>query len=328
MSQPNLFLFTGEDTYTAQQRLKLWRKEFEKKYGEFNVQFFQVNKKDDLTPGEFRNAINTLPFLSEKKLIIISDYLATGSTEEQQEIAEQLDTLPEHCLLVFIESKKPDARTTLYKRLTKNGQIKGFPHLEPGELSTWIRQEMQKKNASIGHREADLLAEMVGPDLWQMAQELEKLTIYSNGSPITAKTIEKIVDPNITASIFKLTDAIAAKNTKQAIAILKAMVRGGEDLFQIFYMIARQFRILLQVKSCMDKKMTSQKIIVQLKEKPFTVTNSMNQCKNFDLNKLKTAYRKVLNIDISIKSGGIKTTTDDQSEFRLALEKLIIELAH
>jgi len=91
-------------------------------------------------------------------------------------------------------------------------------------------------------------------------------------------------------------------------------------------MVVRHFRILIQIKSCLDKKLDKQQITQKTKEHPYAVMQGMGQCKNFSAKKMAAIYKKLLQIDIATKSGGIKTTTGDNTELRLALEKLIVEL--
>ena len=227
--------------------------------------------------------------------------------------------------------------------MVKLGQTKIFPELEPYDLIQWIKKELDQKKTGpndpsgknrpginvppLGNTELNLLATSVGSNLWQMSHELEKLTLFSHGRKITDKDIEHLISPNLSASIFKLTDAIAIKNTKAAFNILNTLLQSGEDIYQTFYMIARQFRILLQIKACLNQKMTSQKIIATLKEKPYTIQNGTAQAKNFSWQQLREAYRQLLNIDISLKTGKIRTSVDDNNEFRLALEKFIMKMA-
>jgi DNA polymerase-3 subunit delta len=339
----NLFLFFGEDSYTAQKTLKFWKEEFEKKYGDYNI---QIIDGEDLSIEEYRNLTRTLPFASDKKLIIVRDFFEASDKDTQQKISDELDSLPDHNVLVFIERNKPDARTSLYKKMVKLGQTKIFPEFEPYDLIQWIKKELEQKNKAggnlsaqtaqnhsgiktppLGNTELNLLAASVGSNLWQMSHELEKLILFSHGRQITSQDIESLISPNLVSSIFKLTDAIAIKNTKNAFYILNTLLQNGEDIFQIFYMIARQFRILLQIKACLNQNMTNQKIITVLKEKPYTIQNGTSQARNFSWQQLQTAYRQLLDIDICLKTSKIRTTVDDNSEFRLALEKFIMKMS-
>lgn len=138
----NIYLFHGKDNYTAGKKLTHWREEFEKKFGDLNIHIFEGGK---LTAGEFNEAICTLPFLSDKKLIIIQDFLSEAKEEERKNLTEYLDKVPEHCLVIFIEHKTPDARTSLYKKLSKIGQNIEFKDLEKPELIQWIKKHFNEK---------------------------------------------------------------------------------------------------------------------------------------------------------------------------------------
>lgn len=323
MNQKNIYLFFGEDHYSSQQKLNHWRQEFIKKYGDLNYQLFEG---ENFTTDQFSEAINTVPFLSEKKLIIVRDFLRDGAENDRKEIAEKLENVSEYCVLIFIEHEKPDARTALFKKLNKIGQAVEFSLPEKHELIQWIQKEMNKKNSSMQEHEATLLAEIVGPNLWQLSHELEKIALYAKEKPIDAEAIENLASKNISSSIFQLTDYVAQKNAKLSIKTLQALIHSGEDLFQIFFMIIRHFRILLLVQACIKKNLDRQQIIQKTREHPYAIMTAMKQCKNFTEQKLTEIYQQLLSIDIGSKSGKIKTTTGDNGELRLALEKLMVEL--
>ena len=72
----SVFLFYGEDNFGSNQKLRFWKAEFEKKYGEgTNVETIEGKK---LKPSEFLTNIGSLPFLSEKKLVVVTDFFSKG----------------------------------------------------------------------------------------------------------------------------------------------------------------------------------------------------------------------------------------------------------
>src|SRR5574337_738940 len=126
MAKANIHLFYGEDTYSAWHKSRFWRQEFEKKYGEFNVLVFEGEK---LTAADFREAVDSVPFLGEKKFILVRDFLRDGKEAEQKAVAEKLNDVADFSLVLFIENEKPDARTTLFKTLKKISNVQEFEPL-------------------------------------------------------------------------------------------------------------------------------------------------------------------------------------------------------
>ncbi len=322
MAAKNIFLFYGPDNYTAGKKVMHWREEFEKKYGDLNIHVLDGEK---ITAGDFNEAVSTLPFLSDKKLVIVRDFLAEATEDDRKRLTEYLDKIPDYCVTVFIEHKQPDARTALYKKLVKLGQAIAFSDLDKPRLIEWIKKRFSEKSSAIGAAEAELLADLVGPNLWQMDQEVEKLTLYGQKNKIDRKAVEDLASPNLSASIFKLTDYIAAKNVRMSLKTLDTLISSGEDLFQIFFMIVRHIRILIHTKACLGKKMDRQAIVKETGFHPYTVTTAISQCKNLQFNPLTRIHRALLQIDMDTKNGRIRTTTEDNTELRLALEKLILK---
>lgn len=323
MNKP-IYLFHGEDSFSSQQKASLWKDEFIKKYDDMNIQILEGN---DLTAAQVTEAINTVPFLGEKKLIIIRDFLKESSTEEQKLVADKLEEIPDYSVLVFTERGRADSRLSLFKRINKDGQTIEFNYLEKYDLLRWIQKEVEKKGCNINGANAGLLADTVGPNLWQMSQEIEKLTTHAGGKEITAEAIESLTTPNLSESIFKLTDYLAQRNQKRSLDTFNNLLQSGEDMMQILFMIVRHFRILIQIKACEDKGMSAPAIAKKIGEHPYAVKTAMSQVRNFTPETLSRIYRILLQIDSDLKGGRIHISTDEKNELRLAIEKFIVEMS-
>jgi DNA polymerase-3 subunit delta len=319
----NIYLFYGEDSYSVSQKYQHWRKEFEKKFSDMNVETFEGKT---LSAQGFFNAADSMPFLSEKKLIIVHNFLSDGKENEQKKVAEKIEEIGDFCFIIFVENEKPDARTSLYKKLAKWGKVEEFTFLIGPKLIQWIQNETNKKGLNLGIKETQILAETVGPNLWQMKQEIEKLFLFSQSNTVDATTIEKLVTPNLSASVFKLTDYLGQKRTKESLKTFKDLVESGEDIIKIYFMMVRQFRLIIQISDCMSQKLDKNEIIRKLKEHPFVISNTMAQSRNFNATQLKTIYQNLLSIDSDLKKGKIKIAAGDNSEFQLALEKFMVKI--
>lgn len=317
----NIFLFYGEDNYRSTQKLKFWREEFVKKYGE---EATEVIEGKDLDPPQFTTNIETLPFLSEKRLIIVKNFLENGSPEDQKKIAERIEKAAEQCIIIFYETEPPDKRTSLFQKLSKLGQTEEFKAFQPAETAKWIVEKSQKEDLRISYKTANYLSEHAGPDLWTISNELEKLKTYANEEEITTQMIDLLCPPSLSSSIFKLTDAVAQKNKKQSLKIFEILKDSGEELSKIFFMLVRHFRILVQVNEMLTKGEKTFSITQKLRQHPYVIQKTSEQSKNFSWEKLKKIYNELLQIDIKIKSGLIKSFKGDDREFELAIEKFII----
>lgn len=321
-AKASIYLFFGEDSYSAQQKLKYWKDEFEKKYEEVNITEFDGN---NLTSAAFLNAVESVGFLAEKRLIVIHDFLKNGKDKEQQKIAEILEKQKDACVVLFSENERPDQRTVLFKKINKVGVVEEFKFFPLPKIIPWIQQKVTEKGTQISPATATYLANLVGPDLWILSQEIEKLVLYALEREIKKEDIDALVKPNLVTSIFRLTDFLASRNTKNSLETLHILTESGEELQKIFHMIVRHFRILIQVFDLVNRGYQKPEIITKVQEHPFVIMTTMQQCKNFTLDQLKKIYEALLKIEIAFKTGKIRVLADNQKEFELALEKFIIQ---
>ena len=88
----------------------------------------------------------------------------------------------------------------------------------------------------------------------------------------------------------------------------------------------RQFRLLLQGCGYRNANPNTNPtaFAAALKLHPFVARNTMAQLKNFSECELKSAYVRLLNIDLDLKTSRIRVTTDNQDELALAIERFIV----
>ncbi len=317
------FFFYGDDTYSMSQKIAHWKIEFEKKYGDLNTSLFEGSQ---YKPAEIIDCAQSMPFLAEKRLVIVKNTLNEFDSESLEPVGEFVTNVPDTTIVIFAELRGVDKRLSLYKKLIKNAQCTEFKKIEGKSLTQWIAQHAKKCGGEMDTNACQHLADIVGGDLFRLENEVVKLVNYAANRPVTVKDVDKMVVSTLTTSIFKLTDALSQKNNKTALTELHTLIESGEELHGILFMIMRQFRIITEIKDLSDRKKSREEIVGLTKEHPFVVSNTLAQTRNFSMSQLKKAYDLLLDIDTRLKTGGIKVTTGDNREFMLALDRLVVEL--
>src|SRR5207248_1473827 len=94
---------------------------------------------------------------------------------------------------------------------------------------------------------AQLLTELVEPEMGLLDQELLKLSIYIGGKPkIEFADVDKLVGNNRAEDIWKMFDAIAAGNVRDALAVVDRLFDQGEEPLRIVGAMSWQLRKLAQ----------------------------------------------------------------------------------
>lgn len=100
----------------------------------------------------------------------------------------------------------------------------------------------------------------------------------------------------IPKNIFSFLDNISPKNNNNILNFHKVLETNDPDI--IFYMLIRQFRLLLAVSG------TSSNSIDEMQRlSPWQRNNLERQSKKFSLSELRDAYNKLYKLDLNIKTG-------------------------
>jgi len=320
----HIVLFHGPNIFFLNQTLTRWKNTFcEKHGGDLNVEMLEGSQTKS---ADIIEKSACLPFLSEKRLIIIKNFLNETNKEDQKKLTDNLDKIPDFTVVIFAEFMPPDKRTALFKKLSKDCRVEFFEELNDLSLTKWIIDEVKKNNGQISANNANYLSMYVGNDCTTLHQEIQKLTLYKGKNEISKEDIEKLTSPVISMSIFKLTDAIGFKKTKDALNILEKIILSGEDLQMVFHMLIRQFRLIILIKELQNQGLPNAQIASQLKQHPFIISTISKQTVLYKPEELEKIYDKLLEIEITFKTGKISVTVDDKREFILALEKLVVSL--
>jgi len=294
------------------------------------------------TLADLIQACDALPFLAEKRLVIVEGLAARLSSgppsEGEQErspaakgkdllndVVGYLTKLPDTTCLILVEDEIIKESHSLYREAMTRGKesVKSFPLLQGAGLERWISQRAKKRGAQIDSQAVKELMIYVGNDLRLLDIELEKLAIYVAGKqPIHAEDVHRLVSYVREESIFRLVDALGERNGPTAIQVLHQLLEDSSEPSYALYvlsMIARQFRLLMQAKEMAEQHLPAAEIMKALHlSHRFILDKLLSQARNFSLDRLKEIYQKLQRIDVDIKTGNMETA--------LALDLFVAEV--
>lgn len=299
------FLF-GEDSYRAKRKLEEIILSY-KKIHKSGLNLIYIDAKE-IDFKDFYSNFKVNSMFAEKKLIILKNiFSGTRFQEDFLENIKDLESIKD--IIIIYEDKAPDQRTKFFKDLKKHAKCQEFNCLQPAILRRWVVQEFEKNNTRINSDSVDSIVNFVGNDLWQMANEISKLSNYKAGSVVKKEDVELLVKPNIENDIFKTIDALASKNKKQALSLLHKHLVNGDNPLYLLSMISYQFRNLLIIKELQGAKRPYGLITKESGLHPFVVQKSLYICSNFSMQELKKIYQKIFKVDSDIKTGKIEPET-------------------
>ena len=317
----NLVLLTGEDSFRIKERIKFFQQKFVEKFPDGEVDFFD-------TSAEFsalENAVLTPNLFGGKRLIFCQSFWNSEKFEKADKIKffEHLEKNNDTVTLIVSEPKI-DKRLKASKFLLANANVTQFETLSESELINWITKKAIENDAKISFVVAKKLLHRVGTDLWNLSQEVPKLSLASDGE-ITEKLVTELTIAHPQLQIWDFTEALSKKDTAKTLQQFYELLASGKTPHEIFPMILRETRIHAQIRDGIDRNLSSSEIARETKIHPFVVKKTYALTKKFSAKQIQKMYDELWQIDKKLKTGGIYSFQGDNSEFELLIEKFILE---
>lgn len=258
--------------------------------------------------------IETLPMLSDVKVIQIDNFDLIKKPPKKNDPSlisklyqaiENVIKKPPHWLWFVFTSKvirEQDFSKPLYKIIKDDWYIQKFVAYENNSPYNWVLERAKKKGIQISGNITRLIIDIVGNDLSDLDQELEKMSLYLNGQNITEDLIKKTIRGHKHFSIFRMTEALSQKELLQALEILDNQLKANpNEHFRLFALIVLQFRRLLIIHCMLKQFHKENEILHKLSLPTFLGKKLLEQAKNFTREEIQNIYFELSNLDLKIK---------------------------
>jgi DNA polymerase III subunit delta len=300
---------TGENSYMLHAELTTLVRQFLEAHGDMALERLDG---EESTYERIQEALQSLPFLASKKMVIIRSGTVNKQFVERAE--SLLKELPETTDLILVEPKL-DKRSSYYKLVKKVTDYKEFPELDRPGLARWLVSAAKAQEGVISQSDALYLVERAGANQQLLSHEIEKLVLYD--PKITKQTIDLLIDPTPQSTIFELLEAAFAGNAKRAMQLYEEQRALKVEPQQIIAMLAWQLHILALIKTAGDR--TPDLIAREGRVNPFVVKKSAMIARKMTLSQLKQLIYDLMTIDRRLKREAL-----DADE---ALQNYLLEIA-
>ncbi len=312
----SVYLFSGEETYLKEEVIeKISEILLNSENKDFNYDLIYA---DESNAQEIIYKAASLPFLSDKRLVIVKRADKLEQVEQKKLIAFLQKPVATTCL-IFVTTGKVNLKTAFYANLGEVGESVVFWPLFDNQVPVWVKSKIKEKNKTITEDAVAYLQEAVGNELMKLSSQIEKLVIYSGANnKITLAEVKEVIADIKSVDIYKMIDAISEKNKAISLKILSKLIQEGEEPVKLLWNIAFRFRNFLKAQILLERKVAPKDVTSQLGINNFLDKNFIKQTNNFSKYKIIEEFKNILKADISLKTG-----TDDP---QLILELLVLRL--
>lgn len=312
-----LYLFYGSDDFACSEALAVLRAQLPPDVATLNSTILEGRK---LKLDELARACEAMPFLAERRIVVVSDALQHSKAgKEREELRSYLHNVPATCDLIFVERGEVDKRSILFTYLKQAGEVREFQPLDGAELLRWVQDRAHQLDVRLDKQTAQHLVDYVGNDSRSLITELTKLATYvGRKGKITPQVVDLLVQDNQEHNLFAFIDDLSLRRIDAALRGLRQLLDDGQAAAYILFMLMRQVRILIGVQELAAQRLREGDIASRIGQKPFVVRKALQQVRNFKREELTHLHDRLLETDHAIKTGRIQA--------EVGLELLVVEI--
>jgi DNA polymerase III subunit delta len=334
-----IYVLYGSDPFSRAQALRALKAELGVgDMGDSNVTAFDAR---EATPQEVLAACDTVPFLGERRVVIVDGALrkARGggrrprsrSAEPEAEgemgpwgvVVEYAGRMPEQTVLVLVEGESVNKELLdALKPLAKIDSFQAPDSRRPREIAEWVqaRARAMKPPLDIDGRACSLIAERVGNNTWMIASELEKLAAYKPGEKIQEADVRALVADVRDQEGYVLADAVADGKAAVATRLLHNMLAKDAVPAVLMLTIENRYRRIAVAREMVDAGATGTAVGSRLGiGSPYGLERLLDQVSRYPMERVRWALDRIAQADFDVKQG--------LYEYEMGLELLVQELA-
>jgi DNA polymerase-3 subunit delta len=223
--QASAYLICSGDDFLLYETLSIIRDKYSDA-GALNFDIFDMNSPDDSKPVEqILDILNTLPFLSDRRLVIIEN-IQKLSKKDAGKIEGYISNPSPASLLIMLHKGTPQKLFSAQAPSTGSGQaVKNLKTLTLAvpekDIGQWIKDRAKRKGIEITDRAAEYLISSAGADLGMLYAEIKKISFLGTKN-IDIDEIKNIVYTGAEYSAFDLVNALKKKDAAAVFGIFQS----------------------------------------------------------------------------------------------------------
>jgi DNA polymerase III delta subunit len=304
-----VFYLFGPDTYRSKQKLIELKNKFLTEVDQSGMNL-DILDGQSLAPHVFRQNVFASPFLSKRRMVIITNLLGhklvAGTEITILNYLDREEENPCDALLIFyqdenVDSKQGKLTKQLETALTKSDYVQEFKALTGTELTKWVREESKKRGEkALPKKYVDRLIKVACGDLWQMSNKLNQLIAYlSNNAEGQAEESE--LDNLIGCATDNTTiwNLIETSLTKDRALFFRLVEEQATQANYALFLkeCSRRIKLILLIQSCMADNLGTYDLASTFSYPPFIVQKSMSYAQKFNKQEMLDTHNRLLQID-------------------------------
>lgn len=288
------YLIMGADAFLKSSAIEIIKNKVVTGATELNSAMFSTDK---LEVEKVVDACNTMPFFSDKKLVLVKEYEKKRSDALISKLETYLLKANENTCLVLVAEENSKYFVPLINKL----EVVDCGYLSKEMLKRWILNKLKELKKEISVVAMELLIDYCNYDLNRISMELYKLVaLVGEKQTIEKDNVDANVYKDLEFQVYELTNALSLGDANNSLLILKTLLEHKSTTSAIIATIYKHFRRLFY-SSISD--INNSELATKLEVKEYAIVKARQQAKRFGARKLKDINELIVQMDYKSKIG-------------------------
>ena len=291
-----LYLFYGEEPYLIQQAVNLVCQRMGK--GTAVRTFYAGEDSLDALLEAWG-----VPSLFATKDVIVLKSAERLKAADRERLANEVERRDATQPLIVCGNGRLDLSQKFFERCAKVGVAGEFRPPFANQMPGWVQRFARERHVQVTEEAASLLADLVGPDLFALAAEVDKLIAFvSPQTLVEADAVTACVGNLNAASVFDLADALGQRNQQKALGLFREVLTDDREALPVLQALVSHFRRLWKVKELLASGMSENQIERTVNVRGLRLRALLSQSRLFSSMDLGLLFRRMAELDVIFKS--------------------------
>ena len=270
--------------------------------GSERTQALQVLRGEETNWSRLVDNLGMGSLFALKRAVVVRN--AEGLKGDGEEMTAYLADPTPGVTLVLLAAK-PDKRTKVWKRVLEKAAVTPADPPKGRGLRAFVDERLRQRKLRVDEDGVVELVERVGQDLRRLMGEIDKLEAYASTggkASLSADDVAAVMGRGMAQPLYKLADALAARQTVVALEIMAGLLEEGEAGLRILATLHRSLRQVRGAKALQARRTPRDEVARRLQMPPFKVGDVLEAAGRWSEAELARAFRALGKADRRLKT--------------------------
>lgn len=292
-----IYLIDGDDAYFRAKAEEQIKTAF-LTMPELNFTSFDGAQYKGANLTEITSALSAYPFMSEKRIVKISEFYPAESDYEKY-LKAAFENMPETSLLIIVNSQGKKGVDLKRKKCISYIDCN---RADRETVAKWAYITMKRSGVSSTVEACEAIADYCLCDMARVSKEVEKIVEYAKGGQVTKHTVDELVYKDADFRIYQMTGAVARRDFAQFAEICYDLLSKGYDENAVIASLINYFKNLLTVS---EADISDKEIAASLKMSDYVYGKTKQQARAIGKQRLTGYINSLYSLVSAFKSGSI-----------------------